>query len=73
MKIYNIFHTEKNRSAGLAYGHPGLNDTRREGPPDGFETREVAEEYMREMQAQARANNAGAYADSLHVEPADYA
>ena len=73
MSKYNIFHTERNRTAGLRFGHPGMNDTRREGGIDGFETRSEAEAAMREMQDEARRNGRPEYAEALHVESFDYA
>ena len=69
---FNIFFTEKNHAVNLPHGHPGAFDTRREGGPDGFDSRIEAERYMAEMRAQAVAAGRGDYADGLHVEPADY-
>lgn len=68
MTKFNIFHTERNTSAGLPYGHPGMNDTRAEGPVDGFATKADAAQYMGEMQAQARADGHPEYADALHIQ-----
>lgn len=39
---YQIFLTERNRSAGQAFGHPGVNNARVEGPHGGYATRAEA-------------------------------
>ena len=70
---YQIYHTERNHTQGLQWGHVGFNDTRSAGPLDGFETCADAEDYLRDMQAQARANGANEYADALHVAPMEAA
>lgn len=68
MSKFQIFHTERNASAGLPYDPAQSMDTRIEGAPDGYETKQEAESVMREMQSQARANGYDEYADALHVE-----
>ena len=67
-KAYNIYHTERAAAAGLPYGPALKTQTRREGGPEPYPSREEAEAAMREMQAQARANGHDEYADALHVE-----
>lgn len=69
---YQIFHTERNHTQGLMFGHVGFNDCRAEGVTDGYSSRDAAITAMREMQEQAIANGYQSYADSLHVERADY-
>ncbi len=65
---FQIYHTERNRTQGMRYGHVGFTDTRVEGPPDAFETELQALIQLRSMQDEARINGRPEYADSLHIE-----
>ena len=65
---YQIFHTEKNHSRGLPYGHPGETDTRVEGAVGGYDSRDDAERVLAQWQAAARRDGHSNYADALHVE-----
>jgi hypothetical protein len=60
MPKYNVYHTERAFNGGT--------DTRREGGPDGFDTKEEAVACMQEMKKEAIANGRPEYADALSVD-----